>query len=199
MHRVRPPRPYGAAPVRGRCVVQTSAFMRGQKALRDDNGHILGMRPRTGEELLTYVLANAKRQRKTGCLLSTLTLDEKGYPRCGKSTRAHRVVFFKGIPPKGGAQVLHTCDVRHCVESAHLYAGDNRRNIADKVARDRSGKKLNIAKVRRIKAMLTQGIRLSRIAYRFGVDDRTIYHIKAGTHWAHVQNSGGTSAKALVK
>lgn len=171
----------------------TGTFQRARQALRDDKGHILGMRPRTPQEVLAFILENSVRDRKTGCLLCNLRPDEKGYARVryGKEVRAHTVIFFKGImpPARQGPQVLHTCDRRNCVEENHLYAGTNKQNIADKVSRDRSGKKLNIAKVRRIKAMLRQGHKHKYIAQWFGISPTTVHYIKSGRHWAHVQNA----------
>lgn len=138
----------------------TGTFQRARQALRGEKGQILGMRPRTAQEVLTLILGNAVRDKRTGCLLCSLRKDKKGYARVnfGGEIRVHRVIFYKGRPAKGAPQVLHTCDVRHCVEETHLYAGNNSQNIADKVSRDRLGKRLTIDHIRRIKTMLTQGI-----------------------------------------
>lgn len=158
------------------------------------------MQPRTASEVLAYILQNSVRHQRTGCLVSSLRKDKKGYARVnfGGEIRVHRVVFYKGRPANGAPQVLHTCDVRHCVEEKHLYAGNNSQNIADKVSRDRSGKKLNIAKVRRIKAMLAAGNSQGRIANKFGVVPSIISRIKTGVRWAHVQDSRGTDSVVVV-
>lgn len=148
------------------------------------------MRRRTPEEVVQHILATSTRDQATGCLLSSLPKDKKGYARVscgGRWTRAHRVVFFAGYPPAGGPHTLHTCDSPACVEKAHLYAGSNNKNIADKVSRDRSGKKLNIAKVREVQVMLTQRVSQSRIAERVGVNQSNVSRIKTRARWAHVQ------------
>lgn len=148
------------------------------------------MRRRTPEEVVQHVLATSTRDDVTGCLLSSLPKDKKGYAlvSCGgRWTRAHRVVFFGGNPPIGGPQTLHICDTRSCVDKAHLYAGTNNKNIADKVSRDRSGKKLNIAKVRRIKVMLARGVSQSVVGQFFGMGQPGISKIARGVHWAHVR------------
>lgn len=172
-------------------------YARGKQAIRGEKGQILGMRARTPQEVLALILGNAVRDKRTGCLLSTLRKDEKGYARVKYSRqeiRVHRVIFFKGILPKGGPQVLHTCDVRHCVEETHLYAGNNKRNIADKVSRDRSGKKLNIRRARRIKAMLARGYTQKEIAAMSGISQGTVSKIKRGIYWAHVQDTRGAGS-----
>lgn len=188
LHNLRTPRPAAAtAPPRSRMKV----FCRASYAVRDEKGHILGMRKRTPEEIVAHILANSVRDPKTGCLICNLRPDQKGYPRVGKRTRAHNAIFFDGsIPAAPRPHVLHSCDNRACVEKDHLYAGTNAQNIADKVKRDRSGKKLTIAKVRRIKTMLRQGHRQLRIAQLFGVHQTIISRINTGVRWAHVRAGG---------
>jgi|GEM_PF-6967436 hypothetical protein len=50
----------------------------------------------------------------------------------GKMELAHRVSYeiFKG-PIPDGMLVLHTCDVRHCVEPEHLFLGTHKDNFED--------------------------------------------------------------------
>lgn len=150
------------------------------------------MRRRTPDEVVQHILATAVRDEKTGCLVSSLRKDKKGYAhiRFVDELRVHVVVFFNGrLPRRRRPHILHTCDNRACVEEGHLYRGTNKQNIADKVRRDRSGKKLNIAKVRRIKAMLARGVKQSRIAKQFGVVESIISRINTGVRWAHVQDT----------
>ena len=172
-----------------------SSYLRSKQMIRDGKGQILGMRPRTAEEVVEFILANSARDQATGCLVCKLRKDGKGYPRVAKHLRVHNVIFFKGLlPPRPRPHVLHSCDNRACVEEAHLYKGTNKQNIADKVSRDRSGKKLNIAKARRIKAMLRQGHKHQYIARMFGISPTTVHHIKSGRQWAHVKVARGTDS-----
>ena len=167
------------------------SFLRAAKAIRDEKGRILGMQKRTPAEIVAHILANSVRDKKTGCLVCKLRPDHKGYPRIGKRTRVHNAIFFDGdIPPAPRPHVLHSCDNRACVERNHIYGGTNSQNIADKVKRDRSGKKLSIVKVRRIKTMLRQGHRQLRIAQLFGVHQTIISRINTGVRWAHVRAGG---------
>ncbi len=72
---------------------------------------------------------------KTGCWLWQRGLDRYGYARLTvayKYRRAHRLAWllFVGPIPKG-LYVLHTCDVRHCINPQHLFLGTNLDNIRD--------------------------------------------------------------------
>lgn len=147
------------------------------------------MRRRTPDEVVQHILANAVRDPSTGCLVCTLRKDRKGYARIRfiEELRAHVVVYFDGRLPRRRPHVLHTCDNRACVERVHLYPGTNKQNIADKVSRDRSGKKLNIAKVRRIKTMLAQGVTQTHISQLVGINQSGISRIATGRRWAHVR------------
>ena len=81
---------------------------------------------------------------QTDCILWTGALTDKGYARAylldpdGKhrSSRGHRVAWAeaKGPIPEG-MQVLHHCDVRHCVNVEHLYLGRDRENMRDRSER----------------------------------------------------------------
>jgi len=89
----------------------------------------------------------SKASRADGCLLWTGRLDPHGYGEfrlgSGRSGRrqtrlAHRVAYeiAKGpIPP--GLCVCHSCDVRNCVEPAHLWLGTVADNNRDMVAKGR--------------------------------------------------------------
>ena len=101
---------------------------------------------------------NSVRDEKTGCWLWTKHIHRSGYgitsgPRKTK-VRVHRMSWevSNGAIPDG-LWVLHKCDVRHCVNPAHLFLGDAKANSDDKIAKGR-GKwgKLNRAQVEAIRA-----------------------------------------------
>lgn len=79
---------------------------------------------------------------ETGCWLWQLYLHPKtGYGVCKvnqKTYFAHRLAFtlFVGPIPEG-LQVNHICDVKRCVNPAHLYAGTQAQNVRDAVERNR--------------------------------------------------------------
>lgn len=59
----------------------------------------------------------------------------------GKMISTHRLSWecFNGDIPDG-LFVLHTCDVRNCVNPAHLFLGTHQDNMADMVAKGRGNK-----------------------------------------------------------
>lgn len=129
-------------------------------------------------------------ERNGDCLLYKGRLSNKGYVCVrvmGRMDKGHRVVYslFRG-PINRGLHVLHSCDVRHCVNPEHLYVGTNSRNIEDKTSRDRSGKKLRIADAREIKRLFSFGMSNKEIASMFGINPSNVSRIRTGERWAHV-------------
>lgn len=102
-----------------------------------------------------------------GCWIWTGSINKsKGYgvASCGKGFLAHRVsyILFIGTIPLG-VLVLHTCDVRPCVNPAHFFLGTDGDNARDK-----------------------QGLSQAAIAERFDVTQANISCVLRGKTWAHV-------------
>ncbi|HET9839582.1 MAG TPA: HNH endonuclease [Candidatus Angelobacter sp.] len=133
--------------------------------------------------------------RPDGCWLWTGLVRPDGYGAtrfAGREEAAHRVAWklFRG-KIGNGISVCHTCDVRACVNPAHLFLGtpaENARDMRQK-GRDRRGEKhgsakLTLAQVRQIKTMLEEDrMYVSEIAREFGVSETTIRAIKTGKTW----------------
>lgn len=91
---------------------------------------------------IEYIEANSMPCPATGCWLWTGELNQDGYGvfkvHIGegkrKNYKAYRVAL--GIFERG-VYVLHRCDVRACVNPAHLYVGSHKQNMADMAARGR--------------------------------------------------------------
>jgi len=83
-----------------------------------------------------------KVNKTPSCWPWTSTLNNFGYGFYkinGKVRQAHRLVYEWIIGPiPDGACVLHTCDVRHCVNPTHLFLGDRNDNRQDAVNKDRT-------------------------------------------------------------
>lgn len=131
-----------------------------------------------------------------GCLVWLGSLDTMGYGHLrvgGLLRKAHRVSWsdYHKQPVPKGMHVLHSCDVRSCIEPTHLRLGTHQENMSDKVRRGRQSKgitsgrnSLDDDKVRRIRG---EGRSAKYWAELFGVSDRTVQQVVAGKSWRHVQ------------
>lgn len=112
-----------------------------------------------------------------------------------KSLRAHRYMFskiFGLIPAK--TNILHRCDNPQCCNPNHLFAGTQKDNAQDMIAKGRfalgskHGKsKLTENGVRQIRHLLRQNLSCAEIAKRFDVGKRTIENVRQGIVWSHVK------------
>jgi hypothetical protein len=116
-----------------------------------------------------------------------------GANRC-KTVLAHRFALMcRGIEIHEGAVVMHTCDVRNCVNPAHLRVGTQRENLHDMAQKGRAAveekhpaAKLNRSQVAQIKSLLASGHSQRAIARQFGRGKHTIQAIKEGRSWRSV-------------
>lgn len=107
---------------------------------------------------------------------------------------AHRVAYELTLGPiPDGMWVLHTCDVKRCVNPEHLYVGTSADNTRDAVVRDRVvfgeqvfGAKLAPNAVAEIRSRRATGETLSLLATHFGVTEATISHIALRKTWRRV-------------
>lgn len=109
--------------------------------------------------------------------------------------RAHRFSYeiHKG-PITAGMLVCHSCDVRNCVNPAHLWLGTNADNIKDREAKGRgnsrgpSGERQGSAKLTKDKVIAIYNDPRTRtaIAIDYNLDRSTVSGIKLGRAWKHV-------------
>lgn len=132
----------------------------------------------------------------SGCWLWEDACDRDGYGVArlnGKQVRAHRLFYAEHVGAiADGALILHSCDVRSCVNPAHLSAGSNDQNMQEMVdrgrspARERNPKaKLTstaIAEIRRLYAV--EKLTLKALAAKYGVCFQNIHHIVRGSTWS---------------
>ncbi len=113
----------------------------------------------------------------------------------GKNWSIHRLSYYftYGEIPKG-KWILHKCDNRKCIKPEHLYLGDNKQNVKDRMMRGRSAKgenngqsKLTETQVRSIKRLLSKKWTQCSIAERFGVHQSTIFSIKHNEYWKDIK------------
>lgn len=152
------------------------------------------------ERATEFILAHSTVDPVTGCSNWNKARAKSGYGVMtfkGRVQTCHRIIWEEANGPTR-LQVLHTCDNRQCAELGHLYAGTNEQNVVDKCTRDRSGKKLTIAKVKEAKAMLRAGHTQRHVASVMQVSACTINEIVVGRTWAHVTTEGQPMASAAV-
>jgi hypothetical protein len=128
-----------------------------------------------------------------GCWIWMNHLDETGYGtfRCGHITfRAHRVSWmeFRGtIPP--GKRVLHTCDIRCCVNPDHLFLGTQKDNMDDMRRKGRAasfvGEKNPRAKITAAQAaeIRQSDMPTAQLCELYGLKKSMIRNIKLGNNW----------------
>ena len=131
------------------------------------------------------------------CWLWTGFIRENGYGIIGikgKEYKAHRVSYFiEHGRIDNDRLVLHHCDVRSCVNPAHLFLGTPKDNSQDAVKKGRNtrlygeqnGKaKLTRAAVLAIRRMCKQGgVYQKTVARRFGVSEATVSYVVNGGRW----------------
>lgn len=177
---------------------------------------------RIAAELAVELEANSQPEPNSGCLLWCRCVSRNGYGSLRVGNRTHSVhrlaweVNYGPIPP--GMHVLHKCDVRSCINPAHLFIGTNADNVRDKVVKGRQlrgidlswrvkrGISLSENRQRRLSSLkgaknpasrLTDeqvaAIRADRrsqrvIAREFGITQPSICLIKAGKSWRHLHD-----------
>lgn len=128
------------------------------------------------------------------CWLWKRGMNKAGYGRFYINWRmelAHRVSYELHLGPiPDGMCVLHRCDVRSCVNPAHLFLGTQTVNHADMCAKGREPRgeshrnsKLMESDVRAIR--MAEG-RHSDIAASYGISKGLVSQIKRNIIWRHL-------------
>jgi hypothetical protein len=137
-------------------------------------------------------------QKGDGCWLWTGPKHGKGYGAFvitlhgQKLWRANRVswVIANGRPIPDGLQVLHSCDVKACVNPDHLRAGTPHDNNVDQMERGQiaRGERNRHAKLtaKDVLAIRASDESDGALARRYGVWPSTIHGIRVGKKWRHL-------------
>jgi hypothetical protein len=146
---------------------------------------------------LEALLARSTHRPETGCRTLPPMTKKKGYAVVSignKPTLAHRFCFtvVHGPIPEGKI-VMHTCDVRNCIEPSHLRAGTVLENNRDRDEKERQPRGethgmhvLTEDDVREIRTRITSGESVARTAARFGISGPHAYNIANRKKWRHV-------------
>lgn len=136
---------------------------------------------------------------ESGCWVWTGTTGNKGYGQlweAGRMIRAHRFAFETAFGPiPAGMYVCHRCDVRACVNPAHLFLGTNDENMADMVSKGRQarGERNGQSKLTEQKALAIRADPrpYPQIADAFGISQTQISCIKSNKSWSRPEQSNG--------
>lgn len=140
-------------------------------------------------------------KQANGCWLWTAALDRHGYGQFwwnGSHWRAHRAayVMWRG-PIPAGLLVLHSCDVRACVNPDHLAVGSTQDNVDDRNAKGRQARggrngaaKLSSEEVARVRRRYASGnVTQQELADELGVTQGAISRAVRALSWRDVAGS----------
>ena len=127
------------------------------------------------------------------CIMWTGYRNRQGYGQRtvdGRNVLAHRHAWTLANGDPGAWNVCHRCDVRTCINVAHMFLGTHADNMADRDAKGRDAKgersgmaKLTADQVREMRASTESGV---AIAHRLGVDRSTVSKIRLRKIWVHI-------------
>jgi len=122
---------------------------------------------------------------QSGCHEWQSVIHRDGYGKFhfdGGQKQAHRVAYELFIGSPDGAQVLHRCDNRKCVNPDHLFLGTNQDNVKDMDAKKRRGTKckVTLAQAVEIRRLLADRWTQREVGELFGIDQTTVSRI-----WLH--------------
>lgn len=114
----------------------------------------------------------------------------------GKNRKTSQVAWMltNGDIPKGegfhGTCVCHRCDVRLCCNPAHLFLASHKRNVDDKVEKQRQARGSSHGNAKLIEADVI-AIRAAKLPHReiaktFGISLANVGFIRARIAWKHV-------------
>lgn len=146
-----------------------------------------------------YILDNSVAS-DTGCLIWARAKSRIGYGYTSvyrdRAKYAHRLSYiaFKG-PIAHGMKVLHSCDVRDCVNPEHLREGTQLENVQDMMSRGRHvlnhktrgdknpQAKLTYRAASQIRELHQSGVSLAALGRQYGVSNTAIYYVIKGVTW----------------
>jgi len=113
-------------------------------------------------------------------------LDPTGYGVSnfqGEHWRAHRLAWFLTFNEDADGFLLHSCDVRDCVNPSHLRLGTPAENSLDMRTRNRQSKKLTWAVVNQIREEIAAGAGIRATGRKYSIGHRSFLDIRDEITW----------------
>lgn len=166
--------------------------------------------PNTNPEALARRFWARVSKQENGCWLWTGSRTVTGYGTL-KRGYAHQYVhrisweMAHGEPPPSDLAVCHRCDVRNCVNPAHLFLGTQADNLRDMRSKGRAASqagenhskaRLTWAEVRDIRSRAKAGEHPAAIAKAKGITKAHVYNIIAGRIWREVEGGDPNEASS---
>jgi len=153
------------------------------------------IKAKNGASLVDVLAMHSSPPTSTGCVLWVGAVAKSGYGNVcyqGRTTGAHRAAWeVVNGPIPTGLQICHSCDVRTCINVAHMRLGTARDNAADKVSRNRQARgeaigasKLTAEDVRMIRQ---RPMSYRKMAASLGVGHHAVQDVLRGKTWGHLR------------
>ncbi len=127
-----------------------------------------------GTPIIDRIVSKVAPEPNTGCWLWTGHIDSEGYGRlkvAGRCALAHRESYVAHGGSVDGARLLrHKCDVRACVNPAHLEPGSDMDNTNDAVERGSRVRRLDDIDCVRVAMAVRHGAQFEEVGSLFGVN-----------------------------
>ena len=168
----------------------------GHKANNSLGSHVRYQRCGVTDEQLFWLKVD--RRGPNECWLWQGAKERHGYGHFranGKDHRAHKYAWelANGKPFPKGMDAMHSCDVKGCVNPAHVRPATHAENMADCHAKmrhaygERNHKaKLTAAQVIEIRRLRKEGLKLRELSERFPISQTVVQQICSGRKWRHL-------------
>lgn len=130
----------------------------------------------------------------SGCWIWMGSTTHDGYghlPFRGKYMGAHRASYLAFVGPiPAGQDVCHACDVKLCINPAHLFLGSREENMQDWTRKTggKRGERHHRAKLTAFDVLAIRADTRSRqiVAEAFAIRPKHVDSIRAGRRWGHL-------------
>lgn len=153
---------------------------------------------------LQWLKDHVNHSDKINCLLWPFHVRPNGYGGVrfnGPQSNSHRtmLILAKGEPPMAGMHAAHSCGVKLCCNPNHLRWATVKENKHDQIVHGTwaRGERVNTARLtaEQVEFIRRSDLPAKEIATLFGMHWSSIYSIRRGDNWKHLQSNARAAAK----